>query len=116
MKSHECPECGKVTNQMLRGFKDGGYTYRCGHCNKKYTVKESKEDVILSSQLGFKINEKEDLHRIAVEVHRSKHGSFLKAFAAAYMRADQQNKALLRPTWLNLIEEYELDKEYKIKR
>uniref|UniRef100_A0A6M3LTZ3 Uncharacterized protein n=1 Tax=viral metagenome TaxID=1070528 RepID=A0A6M3LTZ3_9ZZZZ len=75
-----------------------------------------ERDVVMSSQLGYKLKEKEDLHRIAVEVHRSKHGSFLKAFAAAYMRADQQNKARLRPTWLNLIEEYELDKEYLDKR
>jgi len=60
MKPPCCPECGETTKQMLRGFKDGVDTYRCGHCDRKYSVEANGEDIALSSQLGFKINEKEE--------------------------------------------------------
>jgi len=55
-----CPDCGKATNQQLRGWRRGHYTsYRCGHCNKAYKVREDREDTVKSSQLGFKINDEE---------------------------------------------------------
>ena len=55
-----CLDCGMTTFQLLRGWKKGCYTsYRCGHCNKAYKVMEDKEDIVMSSQLGFKINDKE---------------------------------------------------------
>jgi len=42
--SPKCPDCGKATNQHLRGWLKGCYTsYRCGYCNKAYKVKENRE-------------------------------------------------------------------------
>ena len=56
----KCPKCGEVTHQHLRGWKRDYYvSYRCGHCNKAYKVREDEEDRVMSSQLGFPINEEE---------------------------------------------------------
>uniref|UniRef100_A0A6M3M7C6 Uncharacterized protein n=1 Tax=viral metagenome TaxID=1070528 RepID=A0A6M3M7C6_9ZZZZ len=55
----KCPSCGETTNQHLRGFGEDYENYRCGHCDRKYSVEAKGEDVALSSQLGFKINEEE---------------------------------------------------------
>ncbi len=49
---------------------------------------------------------------IAVEVSNSNHGDFLKNIAAAWQRAEPDNRRILRPTWLVLIEKYKLDTEY----
>jgi len=51
------------------------------------------------------------LHKIAVNVVHSNHIDFLKTFADAYLRADQENEKILRPAWLVLIDKYGLDKE-----
>ena len=51
------------------------------------------------------------LREIAVNVVHSDHGDFLKTFADAYLRADQENEKILRPAWLVLINKYGLDKE-----
>uniref|UniRef100_A0A6M3M152 Uncharacterized protein n=1 Tax=viral metagenome TaxID=1070528 RepID=A0A6M3M152_9ZZZZ len=60
MDTLRCPACGETTKQMFHGWKDSVEIYRCGHCNKKYTVEANIEDIALSSQLGFKINEEAD--------------------------------------------------------
>ncbi len=52
------------------------------------------------------------LQIIAVEVSNSNHGDFLKNIAAAWQRAEPDNKRILRPTWLVLIEKYKLNTEY----
>ena len=52
------------------------------------------------------------LQIIAVEVGNSNHGDFLKNIAAAWQGAEPENKRILRPTWLVLIEKYKLDTEY----
>ena len=52
------------------------------------------------------------LQIIAVEVSNSNLGDFLKNIAAAWQRAEPENKRILRPTWLVLIEKYKLDTEY----
>ena len=52
------------------------------------------------------------LQIIAVEVSNSNHGDFLKNIATAWQRASPQNKKILMPTWLILIEKYKLDTEY----
>jgi len=49
----ECPECGESTRQFLRGWEEGYTKYRCGHCRKPYKI--DNEDVVLGSQLGFKV-------------------------------------------------------------
>jgi len=55
----KCPDCGETTKQHLRGWEESYMKYQCGHCNKAYKVREDREDVGMSSQLGFKINEEE---------------------------------------------------------
>ena len=52
------------------------------------------------------------LQIIAVEVSNSNHGDFLKNIATAWQRAEPENKRILRPTWLVLIEKYRFDTEY----
>jgi hypothetical protein len=49
-----------------------------------------------------------------VHVVHSQHGSFLLAFADAYLRADPENERILRPAWLVLIDKYGLDKECEL--
>jgi len=43
----------------------------------------------------------------------SNHGGFLKTFAEAYLRADMENKEILKEAWERLIVKYELAEEYK---
>ena len=52
------------------------------------------------------------LQIIAVEVSNSRHGEFLKAVAKAWQMADNENKPIIKPAWLLLIEKYRLEKEY----
>ena len=52
------------------------------------------------------------LQIIAVEVSISNHGDFLKNIAMAWQRASPENKGILRPAWLVLIDKYKLEAEY----
>lgn len=51
------------------------------------------------------------LNKIAVHVYNGNYGSFLKAVADAWLKADPKNKRILRPAWVILIDKYNLDKE-----
>ena len=48
------------------------------------------------------------LHTVAVRVYNGDYGSFLKAFADAYLLADMGNQKILHPAWRQLIEKYDL--------
>lgn len=48
------------------------------------------------------------LHTVAVRVYNGDYGSFLKAFADAYLLADKENEEILHPAWKTLIEKYDL--------
>lgn len=50
---------------------------------------------------------------ISIEVCQSKHGGFLKSMAHAFHKADRGNKEIIRNVWYELIEKYNLEKEYK---
>lgn len=51
------------------------------------------------------------LDRIAHRVFYSRHGGFLRKFADAWLHADAENKRILKPAWLILIDKYGLDDE-----
>jgi len=51
------------------------------------------------------------LHTVALRVYTGDYGSFLKAFADAYLLADMENREILRPTWRQFIEKYDLLKK-----
>ncbi len=51
------------------------------------------------------------LNTIALRVYNGDHGSFLKAFADAYLLADMGNRKILHPAWKKLIEKYDLLKK-----
>lgn len=48
------------------------------------------------------------MHTVALRVYNGDFGSFLKAFADAYLHADKGNKEILYPAWRQLIEKYDL--------
>lgn len=50
----------------------------------------------------------EVLHTTALRVYNGDYGSFLKAFADAYLHADKENRKILHPAWNHLIEKYDL--------
>ena len=50
----------------------------------------------------------EKLNAVALKILKSRHGSFLKAFADAWLKADSYNKGILKTAWLTLIEKYDL--------
>ena len=52
------------------------------------------------------------LSEIAINVYNSKHGSFLRAMADAYLKADISNKALLCPVWVEFINRYDLASDF----
>lgn len=52
-----------------------------------------------------------DLDAVAHSVYYGARGSFLTAFASAWMKADVYNKAILKPAWEKLIEKYNLGAE-----
>lgn len=54
-----------------------------------------------------------DLDTVAIRILQSRHGSFLKAFADAWLKADPYNKGILKTAWLALIEKYDLDTREK---
>ncbi|MBA7685888.1 hypothetical protein ES703_94319 [subsurface metagenome] len=60
--------------------------------------------------MGWKV-EKGNLDDIARNIINSRHGSFLKSIADAWLRADRDNKQILKPAWVTIIEKYGLDKE-----
>jgi len=49
---------------------------------------------------------------VAVEVGNSNHGGFLKHMAAAWQNADRQNKRIIKPAWLVIVDRYKLEEEY----
>ncbi len=51
------------------------------------------------------------LHTTALLVYNGDYGSFLKAFADAYLLADKKNRKILHPAWKELIDKYELLKK-----
>lgn len=51
------------------------------------------------------------LDRIALHVFNSGRGSFLKVMADAWLKADAENKMILLPAWLVLIDKYDLEDE-----
>lgn len=51
------------------------------------------------------------LSEIAINVYNSKHGSFLRAMADAYLKADISNKAILRSVWVEIINKHDLGSE-----
>lgn len=53
----------------------------------------------------------DELHHIFVEIHqgRNNHGSFLRAFADAFTRADDVNVQILMVPAILLVEKYHLE-------
>ena len=51
------------------------------------------------------------LHTTALRVYNGDYGSFLKAFADAYLLADMENQKILHPAWRQFIEKYDLLKK-----
>jgi len=51
------------------------------------------------------------LHTTALRVYNGDYGSFLKAFADAYLLADEKNRKILHPAWKEFIEKYGLLKK-----
>ena len=51
------------------------------------------------------------LNRIAHHVYHSDHGGFIRKFADAWLHADADNKMILKPAWIRLIDKYSLEKE-----
>ena len=49
------------------------------------------------------------LHDIAVDVLSSHRGSFVKALAVAWLRADPSNRRILREAWEAIITKYGLE-------
>ena len=50
---------------------------------------------------------------IAVEVSQSNHGDYLKHLAAAYVKADRENRVLMKPFWSTMVNKYGLEVEYQ---
>lgn len=55
----------------------------------------------------------EELDRVAIYVESSGHGHFLKSMAYAWLRADPNNKMILKEAWENLIDKYALKEELR---
>lgn len=53
------------------------------------------------------------LTSIAVDVYHSTRGSFLKAMADAWCKADMYNRRILQIAWEKIIKKYSLDEEEK---
>jgi len=53
----------------------------------------------------------ERLNRIAVDVYHSNRGSFLKAMADAWCKADPANQRILQPAWEAIVVKYGLEAE-----
>jgi len=51
------------------------------------------------------------LHTVALRVYNGDYGSFLEAFADAYLLADMGNQKILHPAWKKLIDKYDLLKK-----
>ena len=49
---------------------------------------------------------------IAIETANSNHGDFLKNMANAWLRAEPSNRIILENAWRDLINKYDLAKEY----
>jgi hypothetical protein len=50
---------------------------------------------------------------VAIVNDAGKHGDFLKAFARAYLRADHENRKLIEPSAVALVEKYGLIKHFQ---
>lgn len=55
--------------------------------------------------------EVDELSNIALQVYHGNHGSYLTVFADLWLRADKDNKVMLRSVWEETIKKYGLDKE-----
>lgn len=53
----------------------------------------------------------EVLHTVALRVYNGDYGSFLKAFADAYLLADKENRKILHLAWKKFIVKYDLLKK-----
>lgn len=51
------------------------------------------------------------LDDIAVDVYHGKRGSFVKAMATAWSKADPSNKLIIRPAWKAIIAKYDLEED-----
>jgi len=54
------------------------------------------------------------LSLIAVNVYHSDHGSFLKAMADAWCKADPSNKRIIRQAWAAIVTKYGLEAELDV--
>jgi len=53
-----------------------------------------------------------ELQIIAVEIANSNHGDFLKNMANAWLMAEPSNRIIIEKAWSDLINKYDLAKEY----
>lgn len=53
-------------------------------------------------------NEVARLDEIAIEVYHGKRGSFVKALADVWCRADPSNKRIVKPAWEAIVVKYDL--------
>ena len=51
------------------------------------------------------------LNEIAINVHHGDRGSFLKAIADAWLKADPSNKRILMPAWAAIVTKYDLEED-----
>ena len=57
--------------------------------------------------------EEANLMIVAVEVAQSRHGDYLKHLAQAYLKADMDNKWMMKPFWSDTVDKYGLELEYQ---
>ena len=50
---------------------------------------------------------------MAIEVAQSRHGDYLKHLAQAYVKADRENKQMMKPFWSATVNKYGLEVEYQ---
>ena len=72
---------------------------------------EIPSKMIIRKAQAYYLVEFNSLDKMAIAVAHSNHGSFLKSYADAWLRADVPNKRLMKPVWLVLIDKYSLDKD-----
>ena len=67
----------------------------------------------MTSEYATEFGRLDDVARAVVYGSR---GSFLKAFANAWLRADPFNKRILREAWDRLVEKYDLVRDLELDR
>lgn len=53
------------------------------------------------------------LEEIALEVYHGDRGSFVKAMADAWLKADLSNKRILQPVWRAIVTKYGLEEDLR---